>query len=314
MVFNRHFSFLIETNLILDIFKGMWAYRLGAKGYQSLIDRGWRRSGKYCYKPLVQDSCCPAYTIRCEALNVLVTRSQKKVLKRVQQFIQHDHRPTKWCKSVHEERDGQQGDLPTNDNVEGDDSVPMDTSRPTNSQAAELNISGVSKRHPCPSTAKSTLTSVRTEEDLKSVLDKVKSNSSKAKCKRLLNSLNKLVAKEKIDELIAFAQIRDKHSNRIKAEDRKRSLEHLLDVNTQTDSKHKLKVIPYFFFQIKQSINLFDLKIKLVPSNDPNTIQEAHKLFQKYQRHVHHDKEDKITFSQFEHFLVENPFYVRSLT
>jgi len=33
--------------------------------YQDLIDRGWRRSGKYCYKPTVHVTCCPMYTIRC---------------------------------------------------------------------------------------------------------------------------------------------------------------------------------------------------------------------------------------------------------
>jgi len=30
---------------------GMWAHRLTCQDYQDLIDRGWRRSGKYCYKP-----------------------------------------------------------------------------------------------------------------------------------------------------------------------------------------------------------------------------------------------------------------------
>jgi arginyl-tRNA--protein-N-Asp/Glu arginylyltransferase len=35
------------------------------KVYQTMIDRGWRRSGRYCYKPDLKRSCCPQYTIKC---------------------------------------------------------------------------------------------------------------------------------------------------------------------------------------------------------------------------------------------------------
>ena len=43
----------------------MWAHKLTVQDYQNLIDRGWRRSGSYCYKPMMDQTCCPAYTIRC---------------------------------------------------------------------------------------------------------------------------------------------------------------------------------------------------------------------------------------------------------
>lgn len=42
----------------------MWAESLTVEDYQYLIDRGWRRSGKYCYKPVMDITCCPLYTIR----------------------------------------------------------------------------------------------------------------------------------------------------------------------------------------------------------------------------------------------------------
>jgi hypothetical protein len=32
--------------------------------YQLLIDRGWRRSGTYIYKPAMDRTCCPLYTIK----------------------------------------------------------------------------------------------------------------------------------------------------------------------------------------------------------------------------------------------------------
>ncbi|XP_054708156.1 arginyl-tRNA--protein transferase 1-like [Uloborus diversus] len=67
---------------------GMWAHTLSALDYQNLIDRGWRRSGKYCYKPTMHITCCPQYTIRCEAKKFTLSRSQKKVLKKVHKFLQ----------------------------------------------------------------------------------------------------------------------------------------------------------------------------------------------------------------------------------
>ena len=52
----------------------MWAQNLSADMYQKLINRGWRRSGKYCYKVLLNKSCCSTYTIRFELdLNVIGT-------------------------------------------------------------------------------------------------------------------------------------------------------------------------------------------------------------------------------------------------
>lgn len=81
----------------------MWADRLTVEDYQNLIDRGWRRSGRYCYKPVMEMTCCPLYTIRCEALNIKLSKSQKKILKRVNKFLSEP--------SVHEKTN----DIITND-------------------------------------------------------------------------------------------------------------------------------------------------------------------------------------------------------
>lgn len=64
----------------------MWAETLTVQDYQNLIDRGWRRSGKYCYKPVMDQICCPQYTIRCNALKFTLSKSQKKVIKKVNKF------------------------------------------------------------------------------------------------------------------------------------------------------------------------------------------------------------------------------------
>ncbi|XP_075468208.1 arginyl-tRNA--protein transferase 1 isoform X3 [Ascaphus truei] len=67
---------------------GMWAHSLTVQDYQDLIDRGWRRSGKYVYKPLMSQTCCPQYTIRSAALNFQPSKSHKKVLKKMLKFLQ----------------------------------------------------------------------------------------------------------------------------------------------------------------------------------------------------------------------------------
>lgn len=65
----------------------MWAHTMTCLDYQDLIDRGWRRSGKYVYKPTMKTTCCPAYTIKCDTHTFHPTKSQKKVLKKMTKFL-----------------------------------------------------------------------------------------------------------------------------------------------------------------------------------------------------------------------------------
>jgi len=55
--------------------------------YQDMIDMGWRRSGKYCYKPILDKSCCPQNTIRLRSLEYKVSKSHKKVLKKMEKYL-----------------------------------------------------------------------------------------------------------------------------------------------------------------------------------------------------------------------------------
>ncbi|XP_033741171.1 arginyl-tRNA--protein transferase 1-like isoform X2 [Pecten maximus] len=66
---------------------GMWAHSLTVQDYQDLIDRGWRRSGKYCYKPTMNKTCCPHYTIKMEAPNFKLNKSHKKILKQMNKYL-----------------------------------------------------------------------------------------------------------------------------------------------------------------------------------------------------------------------------------
>ena len=76
-----------ETGFVSN---GMWAHRLTCEDYKNLIDRGWRRSGKYCYKPQNDKMCCPLYTISCGALNFVLSKSQKKALIKFRKYLETD--------------------------------------------------------------------------------------------------------------------------------------------------------------------------------------------------------------------------------
>ncbi|XP_064788054.1 arginyl-tRNA--protein transferase 1 isoform X4 [Oncorhynchus masou masou] len=73
---------------------GMWSHAMTVQDYQDLIDRGWRRSGKYVYKPIMNKTCCPQYTIRCHALNFQPSKTHKKILKKMSKFLSKGEMPT----------------------------------------------------------------------------------------------------------------------------------------------------------------------------------------------------------------------------
>ncbi|XP_077803849.1 arginyl-tRNA--protein transferase 1 isoform X13 [Macaca mulatta] len=76
---------------------GMWAHSMTVQDYQDLIDRGWRRSGKYVYKPVMNQTCCPQYTIRCRPLQFQPSKSHKKVLKKMLKFLARGEVPKGSC-------------------------------------------------------------------------------------------------------------------------------------------------------------------------------------------------------------------------
>ena len=69
--------------------QGMLLESLTVQDYQDLLDRGWRRSGRYVYKPCMESTCCPLYTIRCNVKEYQPSKSQRKVVKKVNSCIRY---------------------------------------------------------------------------------------------------------------------------------------------------------------------------------------------------------------------------------
>ncbi|KAI0265192.1 arginine-tRNA-protein transferase [Gloeopeniophorella convolvens] len=67
------------------------AHRMSCSVYQRMIDRGWRRSGLYCYKPDLRRSCCPQYTIKLDATQFKASKSQRKLMNRWNHYVLGDN-------------------------------------------------------------------------------------------------------------------------------------------------------------------------------------------------------------------------------
>lgn len=66
---------------------GLWAHSLSVYDYQDLLNRGWRRSGMFLYKPEMDKTCCPAYTIRLKVDSFCPSKEQKRVMQRMQRYL-----------------------------------------------------------------------------------------------------------------------------------------------------------------------------------------------------------------------------------
>lgn len=69
----------------------MKAFRLNPRDYQDLLDKYWRRSGNYCYRPINQNSCCPNYSISCKATKFILSRSQRRCIENLNSFLMMGH-------------------------------------------------------------------------------------------------------------------------------------------------------------------------------------------------------------------------------
>ena len=71
---------------------GAVAHALAASTYGELIDDGWRRSGRWLYKPALEASCCAQRTIRVRCEEFAPSKSQRKVMRRLETFLRATER------------------------------------------------------------------------------------------------------------------------------------------------------------------------------------------------------------------------------
>ncbi|KAL7108824.1 hypothetical protein ACP275_06G137300 [Erythranthe tilingii] len=76
-----------KSGALTKLSHGLRSQSLTVDDYQGLVDRGWRRSACYLYKPDMEKTCCPSYTIRLKASEFVPSKEQIRVSKRMQRFV-----------------------------------------------------------------------------------------------------------------------------------------------------------------------------------------------------------------------------------
>uniref|UniRef100_H2Y4K1 Arginyl-tRNA--protein transferase 1 n=1 Tax=Ciona savignyi TaxID=51511 RepID=H2Y4K1_CIOSA len=243
--------------------QGMWAHSLNVEDYQALIDRGWRRSGCYCYKPTMNKTCCPLYTLRCDTQKFNLTKSKKKVAKRMRQFLvsggQNDL--DKW--KTHCERSRNDEENPTTS--EPKDPIPCGAEPSINLSKTSNSSIEIKEEPGQPGQPGQPGTSVPGSGP-----DPNKPLCKKAKAAR---------AERKRDKLIKEGNLKLISSSVAKSLD-----DFLPHIDLPIDAKHSLEV-------------------RLIQSSPPSaeflsTKTESHALYAKYQVAIHKDNPDDCTMKQ----------------
>ncbi|XP_058060572.1 arginyl-tRNA--protein transferase 1 isoform X1 [Anopheles bellator] len=268
---------------------GMWAHQLGCQDYQDLIDRGWRRSGCYCYKPIMRVTCCPSYTIKCDALNFQLSKSHKKIIKRVNKFLRDG------IKEPHESEESADDEQLQ----EGRDCVMMKAPRAPSKQPqfadmtdATLEDLAVAKPSDAPTDQVdgTCMTKVLTGNTSKvSTQSKGFGSANSAKKAKLL----RIERKEEKLQKKGISGVELKHMmNKAKGKNIVKTLEDFLDDAPRDDepAAHRLKV-------------------KLVKSEEGATVP-SYKVYTAYQQRIHKDSPSKLSIDRYKRFLVKTPLKI----
>ncbi|XP_077114823.1 arginyl-tRNA--protein transferase 1 isoform X2 [Ranitomeya variabilis] len=279
-----------------NVSHGMWAHSLTVQDYQNLIDRGWRRSGKYAYKPLMSQTCCPQYTIRLSAVNYQPNKSHKKVLKKVQKFLQDGEVTHTTSDGISVEPMDSQADSPVSCKVfcKDQSEVPEDELKPLSAEVEETE-----KHHGEREIERDSEEAQKESDDpietaqLKAHVHSMPKPGKGADSTRPPCRKAKDIRKERrLQKML------------IEKGDQTPLTEH--PAVTPTASKPKASGTKSIeeFIHVPDSDNLAHrLEVKLVRSCPPSslfkmTFQESYQVYKRYQTTIHQDPPDKPTVSQ----------------
>uniref|UniRef100_A0A182W893 Arginyl-tRNA--protein transferase 1 n=1 Tax=Anopheles minimus TaxID=112268 RepID=A0A182W893_9DIPT len=264
---------------------GMWAHKLSCQDYQELIDRGWRRSGCYCYKPMMDITCCPSYTIKCDALNFRLNKSHKKIMKRMHKFLRDGKREPAEKAAVSNSDETKTQDISGLEHME----VPSVQPKPLDSSLMNLltnahdehrsaaDEGGSSGLH-TPTLAETSNVSVHSSDS------NVSNQPKKAKLLRIERKREKLqkkgLAKEEIERMMR-----------------------------PSSDKNQEKTLEDFLSECPQEN---ETSVKCVPASEGATAT-TFKLYSLYQQSIHKDLPSKLNMDRFKRFLVKSPLKIVTL-
>ncbi|XP_010773045.1 arginyl-tRNA--protein transferase 1 [Notothenia coriiceps] len=280
---------------------GMWSHTMTVQDYQDLIDRGWRRSGKYVYKPTLNKTCCPQYTIRCHATKFQPSKSHKKVLKKISKFIS-------------------KGEMPKDqDNGEPMDAVcdqagPREPSKACHSDVKCAAIKDIQKELPeCPAIT----------EGQKEVVDAapaapaVSETSRKDRASVSDDRKTATATKPGIGADPARPPCRKAKDLRKERRLQKNQIRQNVDgvpsiVSPPPPTAAQTKPLEDFINESLPDNSSHCLEVRLVRANPPSpqfkaSFDASYQVYKLYQMAIHKDPPDKPSESQFRRFLCDSP-------
>lgn len=273
---------------------GMWAHYLNVQDYQDLIDRGWRRSGKYIYKPTMNLTCCPQYPIRCKVQEFKLRKSHKKVIKCVNNYLNTGKIPEK-VTNINIDSNLNETDIENNEFVHIENNCPPSRTLtiPTNpvlSNSIDFSVNNTvlnqqKTGHDSDNAVQLSTMELSFTEDSKPIKPCRTGSGpdpNKPKCIK-----KKILRKEKYLQKQNSSQ-----QYQINTKNLPKTLETLLN-----------EIIP-------QSALLFEIRlVRSCPQSQQfrDTFDKSFHLYKKYQMEIHKDPEHKITSQQFTRFLIDSP-------
>ncbi|KAM4592175.1 arginyl-tRNA--protein transferase 1 isoform 1-T1 [Odontesthes bonariensis] len=275
---------------------GMWSHTMTVRDYQDLIDRGWRRSGKYVYKPILKKTCCPQYTIRCHALKFQPSKSHKKILKKLNKFISKGELPPP------------QGDGEPMDSVceEAGPREPTKVCQPEMKFAAIEEVQKDVTECPASAEAQKEVADVKptgsetSQKDPASVSD---GRTSSVAPKPGMGADPKRPPCRKAKDL---------RKERRHQKDQSRQVDGAPHTNPTPTPNNQSKTLEEFIGESLPDNSSHCLEVRLVRSNPPcpqfkASFDASYQVYKLYQMAIHKDPPDKPSESQFRRFLCDSP-------
>uniref|UniRef100_A0A672L247 Arginyl-tRNA--protein transferase 1 n=1 Tax=Sinocyclocheilus grahami TaxID=75366 RepID=A0A672L247_SINGR len=268
---------------------GMWSHTMTVQDYQDLIDRGWRRSGKYVYKPIMNKTCCPQYTIRCHALNFHPSKTHKKTLKKVNRFLSKGEMP------VEKHDEGQhEGEPMDSVHEEGVQPPPQDPLKIDHSEVLDISTS--------PDTDTTNSTAPTTPRD-----DAEKTTNVTPKPGKGVDPNRPLCRKAK--------DLRKERRLQKEQQKQQEAVSSTVNPAPSKSSSNQPKSLEEFITESLPNDPLHRLEVRLVRSNPPSpqfkaSFDASYQVYKLYQMAIHKDPPDKPTESQFKRFLCDSPLEV----
>ncbi|RLU23926.1 hypothetical protein DMN91_004134 [Ooceraea biroi] len=284
---------------------GMWAHSLTVQDYQSLIDRGWRRSGCYCYKPTMDQTCCPLYTIRCEALDYRISKSQKKILKRMTKFLKNE-----LLNNSAEKGEDQQ------DNIDINNEELLTYEKhlaKAEKHASEMNVMSVDdelseRLSVSPVEAKS-----QASKNLASVSCNNRKQPTNSESKNSLHVRNEIInaVPRKKAKLLRL----ERKQNKLLAQGKSQSeIESIIREKKQQKQQNNVKTLEELFDEVYNGLKRLELRlVRTAPMSSEylKTSKESYEVYKKYQTTIHGMSVERATEQQYTRFLVKSPVQMK---